>query len=94
MTELRQHMDRLAENPTREAEAAVALAEFDANPEAGPKKRPAPFVPYQIPPQFLDKVLKFLASNGVNAPRSSPRVDALAAELMDLDLDAEARARH
>lgn len=43
--------------------------------------------PYMIPPQFLDKVLKFLASNGVNAPRSSPKVDTLAMELNDLDLD-------
>lgn len=43
--------------------------------------------PYSIPPQFLDKVLKFLAQNGVNAPASTPRVDALAMELRDLDLD-------
>lgn len=43
--------------------------------------------PYMIPPQFLDKVLKFLAQNGINAPRQAPRVDALAATLADLDLD-------
>jgi len=50
--------------------------------------------PYQIPPQFLDKVLKFLAQNGINAPKASPKVDALAQTLHDLDLDAEARAPH
>lgn len=43
--------------------------------------------PYMIPPQFLDKVLKFLAQNGVNAPKASPRVDKLAHELRDLDID-------
>ena len=43
-----------------------------------------------INPQLLDKVMKFLASNGVNAPASSPRVDRLATQLEDLDLDAEA----
>lgn len=50
--------------------------------------------PYQIPPQFLDKVLKFLAQNGVNAPRAAPKVDALALTLAELDLDDEARAAH
>lgn len=50
-----------------------------------------PDEPYAIPPQFLDKVLKFLAQNGVNAPATAPRVDALALELENLDLDAEAR---
>ncbi len=49
--------------------------------------------PYMIPPQFLDKVLKFLAQNGINAPKQAPRVDALAATLADLDLDAEATRR-
>ncbi len=50
--------------------------------------------PYSIPPQFLDKVLKFLAQNGINAPRATPKVDALALELANLDLDAEARVPH
>ena len=43
-----------------------------------------------INPQLIDKVLKFLSQNGVSAPRSTPKVDALAAQLADLDLDGEA----
>lgn len=50
--------------------------------------------PYMIPPQFLDKVLKFLAQNGINAPRQAPKVDALAAQLAELDLDEEAIRPH
>lgn len=50
--------------------------------------------PYAIPPQFLDKVLKFLAQNGVTAPATTPRVDALAQRLADLDLDDVARPQH
>lgn len=47
-----------------------------------------------INPQLIDKVLKFLAQNGVNAPASSPKVDALAQELANIDLDAEVLSRH
>ncbi|MFN3582770.1 hypothetical protein [Phenylobacterium sp.] len=47
-----------------------------------------------VNPQLLDKVLKFLAQNGVNAPASSPKVDRLAAQLADLDLDEVALSRH
>lgn len=43
-----------------------------------------------INPQLLDKIMKFLKDNGVNAPASSARVDGLAAELTALDLDEEA----
>lgn len=43
-----------------------------------------------INPQLIDKVLKFLAQNGVSAPRSTPKVDALAFQLADLNLEAEA----
>lgn len=43
--------------------------------------------PVPVNPQLLDKVLKFLAQNGVNAPASSPKIDALASKLADLDLD-------
>lgn len=43
-----------------------------------------------VNPQLIDKVLKFLTQNGVNAPVSAPRVDALAAQLADLDLDDHA----
>lgn len=47
--------------------------------------------PIPINPQLLDKVMKFLIANGVSAPKSSPKIDALARTLEDLDLDAEAR---
>ena len=49
-----------------------------------------PAEPYEVPPQFLDKVLKFLAQNGINAAKAAPKVDALASKLADLDLDDEA----
>ena len=45
---------------------------------------------FAVNPQLIDKVLKFLSQNGVNAPVSAPRVDALAAQLADLDLDDHA----
>jgi len=47
-----------------------------------------------IPPQLLDKVMKFLALNGVDTPANSPRKDPLLAELQDLDLEALALQRH
>ena len=87
-------MARLAENPIREAAYLAELADWELT--AGQDERPAGPVlaaPYAIPPQFLDKVLKFLAMAGVTAPKSSPRVDALAHELADLDLDVEASRR-
>jgi hypothetical protein len=51
--------------------------------------------PTPINPQLLDKVMKFLAQNGVDAPKGSPKVDALADTLaaLDVDLDAEAMGR-
>lgn len=45
-----------------------------------------------INPQLLDKVMKFLTQNGVDAPASAPRVDALANTLSLLDVDMEAHA--
>ncbi|QOC54119.1 hypothetical protein [Caulobacter vibrioides] len=49
-----------------------------------------------VNPQLLDKVMKFLAQNGVDTPQAAPRVDALAGTLQDLDLDKErmTRPRH
>lgn len=38
-------------------------------------------------PQLIDKALKFLKDNGIDAPAKSERVDTLAAQLGDLDLD-------
>lgn len=43
-----------------------------------------------INPQLLDKIMKFLKDNGINAPAKSERVDRLAVELDALDLDEEA----
>lgn len=42
-----------------------------------------------INPQLLDKVMKFLAQNGVDAPASAPRVDSLASTLAGLDVDLD-----
>lgn len=43
--------------------------------------------PVPINPQLLDKAMKFLKDNGVDAPASSPKVDSLALQLADLDLE-------
>jgi len=64
---------------TQELERAIMLAN-----DSDPDKR----VP--INPQLIDKALKFLKDNGIDAPRANPKVDALAGVLTDLDLDAEA----
>lgn len=58
-----------------------AIARAEANPDD-----PG----FAVNPQLIDKVLKFLTQNGVNAPVSAPRVDRLAQELADLDLDDHA----
>ncbi|RVU03497.1 hypothetical protein EOE18_15350 [Novosphingobium umbonatum] len=50
-------------------------------------------VPVPINPQLLDKVMKFLAQNGVDAPKSAPRVDTLAAQLAEVNLDDVALGR-
>lgn len=41
-------------------------------------------------PQLIDKALKFLKDNGIDAPKSNPKVDSLALTLGSLDLDDEA----
>lgn len=43
-----------------------------------------------VNPQLIDKALKALKDNGVDSPAKSARVDNLAAQLSDLDLDDEA----
>lgn len=43
--------------------------------------------PVPINPQLLDKAMKFLKDNGIDAPKSSPKVDSLALQLAELDLD-------
>jgi hypothetical protein len=103
ITELRHHSEQLGLNPQRVAEhdadvaayeaALIAWAEAGSDTEKEPKA-PRPLVLYSTPPQFLDKVLKFLAQNGINAPASAPKVDALARRLADLDLEDEARPTH
>lgn len=45
-----------------------------------------------INPQLLDKVMKFLAQNGVDAPAAAPRVDKLAETLSGLNVDLDAHA--
>ncbi|EQB12682.1 hypothetical protein [Novosphingobium lindaniclasticum] len=66
---------------TEELERAISAA---ADPD------PAKRVP--INPQLIDKALKFLKDNGIDAPRANKKVDTLAGVLTDLDLDAEASA--
>jgi hypothetical protein len=41
-------------------------------------------------PQLVDKAMKFLKDNGIDAPRANKKVDALAGVLADLDLEGEA----
>nr|WP_294850019.1 hypothetical protein [uncultured Sphingomonas sp.] len=41
-------------------------------------------------PQLIDKCLKFLKDNGIDAPKANKKVDHLAGQLADLDLDQEA----
>lgn len=43
--------------------------------------------PVPINPQLLDKAMKFLKDNGIDAPRANKKVDELAGVLTDLDLD-------
>jgi hypothetical protein len=38
-------------------------------------------------PQLIDKALKFLKDNGIDAPKKSQRVDSLASTLAELDID-------
>lgn len=42
-----------------------------------------------INPQLIDKAMKFLKDNGVDAPAKSARMSNLIGELEDLDLDQE-----
>lgn len=42
-----------------------------------------------ISPQLISQALKFLKDNGVSAPAGSKVVENLAAQLADIDLDAE-----
>lgn len=45
-------------------------------------------------PQVIDKALKFLKDNGIDAPKANKKVDTLAMELADLDLDDVAHGLH
>lgn len=67
---------------TEELQRAITAA---ADPD--PAKRVA------INPQLIDKALKFLKDNGVDAPRANKKVDVLAGVLTDLDLDEVAAAQ-
>lgn len=46
--------------------------------------------PVPINPQLLDKAMKFLKDNGIDAPRANAKVDSLAHVLADLNLDETA----
>jgi hypothetical protein len=48
-----------------------------------------------INPQLIDKAMKFLKDNGIDAPKANRPVDDLAQTLGDLNLDEEAASlRH
>lgn len=64
----------VADGLKQEIERAMNARDEDGNP-----------VP--INPQLLDKAMKFLKDNGIDAPKSSPKVDSLALRLAELDLD-------
>lgn len=81
--------DGLNEELARALEAA-RQPRFIEGDEAGSTKPNPDYVP--LNPQLIDKALKALKDNGVDAPARSPRVDALAARLGELDLDDEAVA--
>lgn len=49
--------------------------------------------PLPINPQLLDKAMKFLKDNGIDAPKANKKVDALASVLGDIDLDDAAQER-
>jgi hypothetical protein len=67
----------VADGLKQELERAMTARDDDGNP-----------VP--INPQLLDKAMKFLKDNGIDAPKANRKVDALAGVLTDLDLDEEA----
>lgn len=77
----------LNEELARAIEAARQPRFIDGDEVGEQKPNPA----YQaLNPQLIDKALKALKDNGVDAPAKSPRVDALASRLRELDLDDEA----
>lgn len=66
----------VADGLKQELERAMSARDEDDNP-----------VP--LNPQLLDKAMKFLKDNGIDAPKSSPKVDALASQLAGLDIDLD-----
>jgi len=48
--------------------------------------------PLPINPQLLDKAMKFLKDNGIDAPASNAKVDNLANKLASLNVDVEGEA--
>lgn len=45
-----------------------------------------------INPQLIDKALKFLKDNGIDAPKANQKIDELAGVLENLDLDETAHS--
>lgn len=66
----------VADGLKQELERAMCARDEDGNP-----------VP--LNPQLLDKAMKFLKDNGIDAPKSSPKVDALASQLAGLNIDLD-----
>lgn len=72
-----------------EIERAIERASKPRTIIVGEEEKPNPdYAP--VNPQLIDKALKFLKDNGVDAPAKSERVDNLARQLSELDLDDEA----
>lgn len=72
----------------KRAAFAAAQPQFLGEDENGkPIKNPAYAA---LNPQLIDKARAFLKDNGVDTAEKSPRVDNLANQLHDLDLDDEA----
>ena len=77
----------LKDELVRAAERAAAPSMIDGTDKDGKPAMVKNPDHEPLNPQLIDKALKFLKDNGVDAPQKSERVDSLAATLADLDLD-------
>lgn len=84
----------LTEELQRAIEAAAQPRTVEVEEDGQTVERPNPaYAP--INPQLIDKALKFLKDNGIDAPKANKKVDTLAETLGQLDLDEEgARLAH
>lgn len=72
----------LTEEIQRSIEASRQPKQIELNGQMVDNPNYAP-----LNPQIIDKALKFLKDNGIDAPKANQKVDLLAAELTNLDLD-------